>query len=375
MFGLAHRGFSWNDYRPHLASVLSNAGYHTVLCGVQHEAPRKRMTGFQTFLDGDEEYFNHPELIAETWDRQNADLVAEYIRERRAGGDDAPGAASGRPFFLSWGCLNAHRPYPGAGSAPVADGAPRPAQRDFAAFRTALGQLDDSLGSVLDAIDETDSWRDTIVIFTTDHGAAFPGMKATLTDAGTGVSLYVHFPDVRGGSGVDAIVSHLDLVPTILGLVGLPVPDDLEGCSLLPTMGEETAAIHRYVFSETTFHAAYEPARSVRTQRYRYTIRPVEAAATRHALPVNVDDSVTKDEFANRGFFTKPLAPVELIDYELDPEGTVNRAGTAAYREIERELHEVLHDWMKRTDDPLRNGPVAPPPGAVVDAVTAWSPS
>ena len=64
--------------------------------------------------------------------------------------------------------------------------------------------------------------RNTLVICTTDHGIAFPGAKATLTDRGIGVMLIMRGPGgFAGGKASDALVSHIDIFPTVCDLLGI----------------------------------------------------------------------------------------------------------------------------------------------------------
>src|SRR6185295_6919052 len=92
---------------------------------------------------------------------------------------------------------------------------------------------------------------DTLVIFTTDHGLAFPGAKATLYDRGIGVALIVRGPGgFDGGRVVDALVSHLDVYPTLCDLAGIERPAFLQGRSLLPLARREAAEIRDVIFAE-----------------------------------------------------------------------------------------------------------------------------
>ena len=97
----------------------------------------------------------------------------------------------------------------------------------------------------------------------------------------------------HGGRVSDALVSQIDLFPTICELAGIERPDWIRGHSLLPLLRKETKEINDAVFAEITFHAAYEPQRAVRTSRYKY-IRRFDNG---HEGPVlaNIDDSPSKD--------------------------------------------------------------------------------
>ena len=86
---------------------------------------------------------------------------------------------------------------------------------------------------MLDALSDTGLDANTWVVFFTDHGPAFPRAKSTLYDAGTGIALIVRPPTASGLAPrvYDELFSGVDLVPTLLGLLGVEVPADVEGVS------------------------------------------------------------------------------------------------------------------------------------------------
>ena len=109
-------------------------------------------------------------------------------------------------------------------------------RRDMASFKASARSLDQGVGAVLNALDEHDLADDTLVVLTTDHGLAFPGAKATLTDRGIGVLLIIRGPGgFHGGRVSDALVSQVDLYPTLCELAGdRAARRGVQGRSLLP---------------------------------------------------------------------------------------------------------------------------------------------
>ena len=88
---------------------------------------------------------------------------------------------------------------------------------------------------------------------TTDHGIPFPGAKATLYDRGLGVMLIVRGPGgFSGGHVTDALVSHLDVCPTLCELAGVERPDFLQGTSLMPLVRGEAEEVNDTIFAEAT---------------------------------------------------------------------------------------------------------------------------
>jgi len=349
MTGLAHRGrWELNDYSQHILHTLRRVGYRSTLIGVQHIASDPTMIGYD-----------------------------EIVKlERRRGGDIASAAAEflGRkprePFFLSVGFFETHRVYPEPGPAedprytrPPAPIPDTPETRaDMAAFQASARILDDSMGTVLDALAANGLAEDTVVICTTDHGLAFPAMKCNLTDHGLGVMLIVRGPGgFTGGRVIDAMVSHVDIYPTLCELLALEPPTWLQGRSMLPLVRGEVQEINDTVFAEVNYHAAYEPMRAARTKRWKYIRRYDERL--RPVLP-NCDDSPSKRVWLEHGWRERPYAREELYDLVFDPHEACNRAGDPACAEALEDMRARLDAWMKATDDPLLKGPVPAPSGA-----------
>jgi arylsulfatase A-like enzyme len=350
MIGLAHRGFSLFDYSQHVIHALRRAGYYSELIGEQHISEDDAILGYDhvRHVDGTHVEFVAPEAV---------DFLTGKPPE---------------PFFLSVGFFETHRSYFAPTS--VRDtlySMPPPSlpdvietRRDMAAFKASARSLDHGVGGVLNALLDSRLADRTLVVCTTDHGLALPGLKAGLLDGGIGVLLIVRGPGgFSGGKVVDALVSQIDLYPTFCELAGVEVPEFVQGESLLPLVHGEAEKIRREVFAEITYHAAYEPQRAVRTDRYKYIRRFVEGGP----VLANCDDSTTKDLMIELGWADRPLDSEQLYDLLLDPNETRNVAADAQYADVREELAGRLERWMEETGDPLLAGHVAAPAGAVLN--------
>ncbi len=355
MFGLAHRGFRMNDYDRHLAAFLSRNGYTSILAGVQHEATPP----FHDIAD----VYDH--ILCEGGFVEQEKKAAEFLR-----GDPE------EPFFLSVGFYETHRPFPEPGPehryCMVPPGIPDhpDTRRDMAGFNASLRALDAKVGIVLDALREGGLWDRTIVLYTTDHGIAFPGMKCTLRDGGIGVMLVMRIPGIDGGEVVDEMVSHVDVFPTLCDLLGLERPSWLSGESFMDLL-EHGGPGREEVFAEINHHAAPEPQRCVRTRRWKYIRRLSPDLGI--VLP-NVDDGYTKKLLVDGGLGRMVHRREELYDLLLDPLERINLAGDPSYADVLEEMRGRLRRWQEDTADPALDGEIPAPPDARLNDPRGLSP-
>lgn len=360
LIGLAHRGFRLRQGVPLLPQLLAQAGYSTHLFGIQHETDRQRSSelGYQTV---------HP-VRDNTCDHLTS-AVVDFLS------GDPP-----QPFFLSIGSFETHRPYPQAPPPPprlrlppYLPDAPE-VRQDIADLQESVSRVDRAVGRVVAALQKASLWENTLFLYTTDHGLAFPGAKATLFDPGIEIALLMHGAGFAGGKRIEALVSNIDVLPTLCELAEIPPPSDLDGESLVPLVQGKVKRLHSHLFVEQTYHAAYDPVRGVRTERFKY----IRSFARRPFwLPPNVDNGHTKDWYRQHRpeVFREPR-PVELLyDLRSDPLERENLATRPEYAPVRARLRAMLERWMRDTEDPLLRGQVAPPEGAQVTPSRMWSPN
>ncbi|NLE45228.1 MAG: sulfatase [Chloroflexi bacterium] len=369
MLGLAHRGFALNDYSQHIVHWLRSAGYVSALAGVQHVAHDASMIGYDQVL-APASTMDLGSSNRGAWDSATvAATAAGYLRR-----------PPDQPFFLSIGFTDTHREF----GDPDPRDDPRycippgrlpdtPAiRRDMSAFQSSARRLDTGIGIVLDQLQASGLADETLVICTTDHGIAFPGMKCTLTDYGIGVMLIMRGPGGFGGGKVcDAMVSQIDIFPTLCDLLDVDPASWLQGRSMMPLIRGESEEINEQIFAEVTYHAAYEPQRAVRTQRWKY-IRRFGKRGT-PVLP-NTDDSPGKEVWVEHGWRERPVASEQLYDLVFDPTESDNLTGVEECNGILHDMRARLDQWMVATNDPLLQGDVPAPPGTRVNDAAGVSP-
>lgn len=365
--GLAHRGFSVRDPALHMVSVLKDQGYLTALSGVEHTFPSVETAGY--------------ERIASSLDTN--------YEETEGQPDEAEGAVRflsephDQPFFLSVGLNETHRPFPKAD--PGADTSEDPrytippsplpdtpeTRQDAADFRAAARVMDEKFGRVLDALEDNGLADNTLVFCFADHGLQFPRNMCNLTDHGSHVYLIVRGPGgFTGGKVIDELVSLVDLAPTAYDVAGVECPDHVEGKSLLPALAGNT--VRDEVFCEVNYHAAYEPMRSVRTDRYKYVRR--YDGREKHVLP-NIDDTLSKEFILEKGWEQWPREQEMLFDLVFDPTESNNILDREDMTDVLADMKSRLDTWMRSTNDPLVEADEVPAPkGSQVNDVDGRSP-
>ncbi len=375
LIGLSHRGFCVNGSH-HLAGFLHGHGYETVISGVQHEVKlhEEEKLGYERCLNPAEYYRTDlPQCELYTWqDELAAKNAVEYLKHR--GGD-------GRPFFLAVGFGCTHREYPRVPADYEVDYVQVPkavpnlpdTRMDMAGFRIAVRTVDRLCGEILQALKDCGEYDNTLIFFTTDHGLPFPMMKCNLYDDGAGVSFVMRTPGFgQRGKVSDALLSQVDVFPTVCEILGLEKPEWLEGRSFVPILRGEQKEIRDEVFAEINYHVAYEPARSVRTHRYKYIAR--WEMGCDGCPPTHIDDSLSKEVFRQGGYFARKLAKEELYDLLLDPQERDNLAGREEYREAAEDMRGRLRRWQQETADPLlAEGKIALPAGAICCTQDSYS--
>lgn len=364
MLGLAHRGFGLNDPGKHLANYLRGNGYRTVLAGIQHETNDKPATlGYEENIQAPaDQTIADPGRRFMARDSAHAERVCDILRQTQD-----------RPFFISLGLFSTHRPFPEEPDADIDANylrAPLPildnddCRRDWAAFCIMARHVDRCFGQVLTTLAEQGLADDTLVIVTTDHGPAFPWMKCNLNDAGCGIMLMLRMPGMPAGVVSNALVSHMDVYPTLCEWIGLPRPQhELRGRSLMPLLCGEDRELHDDLFAEINFHAARDVQRTVRSKRYRYVRR--YDGYERVVLP-NIDDGLNKRFLRHEADLgARPRIPEEqLFDLYYDPLTCHSVVGEASYAAVLADMRQRLQAWMVATKDPLLAGPVKAPAGS-----------
>jgi uncharacterized sulfatase len=227
--------------------------------------------------------------------------------------------------------------------------------------------LDAYLGELRQLTEEHLS-KDQLFVFSSDHGAQFPFGKWTLYDEGINVPLIIsQLGKIKANRRTNAMVSWIDIFPTLIQIGGGEVPPKLDGRSFARVLGDKTQAHRNRIF--TTHSGDKEmnvyPSRSVRTEQFKLIWNPhPEFAFTTHIDILLRESSgdyfkqwttqaVTNERAAMLVGKHHGRPEFELFDLRTDPEELRNRAEDPVLRETRRELTAQLQDWITEQGDAL----------------------
>ncbi len=193
--------------------------------------------------------------------------------------------------------------------------------------------VDDQIGRVLNHL-TADEWENTWIVYTSDHGEMM-GAHKLISKGSAGYDDICRIPFIIHGPGlsareIDTPVSHIDLLPTLLSIAGIPVPPSLQGESLLPELSS----------------AERERQRSVMVEFNRYEI---EHDSFGGFIPMRA--WVSNDWKLVINLFDDD----ELYDRRNDPEELVNLIDREEYAQRRDALHDSLLAYMDRIRDPFRS--------------------
>jgi len=351
-----------------LPAMLNEQGYHTGLIGKFHVQPRQ-VYPFQELITSDVGYKSVKAL------QGNRDV---WSMARQAG--EFFSSEPEKPFFLTVAYSDPHRDwvksnaidYPNVKKEtydpeevilpPYLPDKPE-VRRELAAYYQSVGRLDQGIGFLLEALEKSGRAGNTLIIYISDNGIAFPGAKTNLYDPGIRLPMIISSPTQRRHGLVnDSMVSYIDIAPTVLDWAGAGLPPyELPGRSILPVLEQENPAGWDTVFASHTFHeiTMYYPMRVIRTRKYKYILNL--AHGLEFPFASDLYESATWQGILRRGDGKMGVREVEkyihrpkeeLYELENDPHEVANVADDPQYKDVLDDLRVRLRSWQEATDDP-----------------------
>lgn len=388
-----------------LPRVMAGAGYRTGHIGKYHVAP-ETVYHYETYLKG-----NGRNAV------QMADAAKAFITDKN---DD-------RPFFLYFGTADPHRgggadqdselehkpdlfgnrpkdeSFPGVEEVfykpedvnvpPFLPETPE-CREELAQYYQSCARLDQGVGRLVEILKEAGLYDKTLIVFTSDHGMAFPGAKTTVYEPGLRVPFVVRNPyEAKRGVRSTAMISHVDITPSLLDFAGGLDPktngpkqwvDPKEfwaegnaemvnhhgghkfrtyhGKSWMPILGQPDAVHHETIFASHTFHEIqmYYPMRVVRDGKYKliwniasgleYPFASDLWAASSWQAQFEKGMTARYGEKSVGDYIFRP--EFELYDIANDPNETENLAFKSEHVETLRKYQSLIKTMQKELEDP-----------------------
>ncbi len=365
--GLATGNYALYDAKtPNIITYLRPAGYKLGLIGKLHINPASAFS------------FDFRAIPDANFARKTP--VGAYV----AGAKKFWSESADHPWFLSVNVPDAHLPFvrqaDGSPAKPFTSveplpwvGTDSPRLREVTAdYYNSMARLDDWVGELLKALEESGEAENTLVIYFSDHGAQFPRGKYTVYEGGLLIPMIARWPGkIMPGLVRDELVSTLDLIPTALKQAGVVQPAELKGMDLSPLFTPGPVKSWRqYIFGLTTGampdHCFVQE--SVRDDRWKLIWsppqpRPNQIATHEFGDGTRFPSLVTgfvEDEVANarpeaKAQFKvwKNPPPYELYDLKTDPHEWKNLADRPEHAAVKERLIQALQSMQTEISDPF----------------------
>jgi len=194
-------------------------------------------------------------------------------------------------------------------------------RKNLAVYYAVISHMDEQIGRILDVLDQTKQTKDTLVIFTSDHGLAVGSHglmgKQNMYEHTIRVPLVMAGPGIPKGKRNEALCYLRDLFPTICDLIGLPIPKSVEGRSLKPVIREEKNSVYSEIYGYFR-----DKQRMVRDKRWKLIHYP-------------------------------EIDRYQLFDLNKDPFEKNDLIGKDHHAQVVRHLQSLLAQKMKQWEVPL----------------------
>jgi arylsulfatase A-like enzyme len=298
------------------------------------------------------------------------DLNFQFAANEAYSGNDWKSRKPGQPFYAHLTLGHTHRNWKHDASHPV-DPAKvtlppwypdTPLTRADWAMGLESAQISDKdFGEIVTRLKREGFYDNTAIVVTADHGVALPRGKQFLYDEGLHIPLIIKWPArAKPGTVSDELVSNVDIVPTLLGIAGLPAPKNLQGRDILAS----ATPPRRYVFAgRDKMDDTHDAMRAVRSKEFKYIVnlmperpycqfndykeRQYPGLALMNVLHLEGKLPPEQDAFMQP---TKP--PEELYDLRKDPHELHNVAKDPANAAVVQEMRAELDKWRAAVGDP-----------------------
>lgn len=296
---------------------------------------------------------------------------------------------AGKPFFINANITDPHRPFYGSekgGKANKKKAAGKtgedvveplkpadivvpsfledipPVREEVAQYYTSIKRLDLTFGEIMAALKASGEEDRTVVLFMSDHGMSFPFSKASVYYNGTWSAVLLRWPGMGKPQKREEFTNSVDVMPTLLDVLGIKHPAGMDGRSWLPLLKGEKQEGRDYVITHvnTVSSGKSFPQRCIRTKDFALMFHTWADGKTR--FRVEAMSGITYEAMAEAAKTDGKIqtrvdqyikgTPLAFYDRQTDPDERTNEITNPKYQqEIER-LKKLLLAHMEKTNDP-----------------------
>lgn len=364
--GLTTHGFHFVGKIQTLYQALKKGGYRTGMIGKLHVAPDSIFP-----ID------YHP-IKGPNYEKVGLIRYSEYAEKFINAGDE--------PFFLMVNYPDTHWPFQHQ-----VEGRPKktvkpsevtsfaylqfdnPLIREYStALYNCMLRLDECVGELMGKLKKSGKEDNTLVIYLSDHGDEMGRGKFDIYEAGTKIPFLASWPGkITQGTQTDALISTIDIMPTVLAVAGIALEDKrATGKSLVPLFKKPDLLFRKYLFTEKNCDqiGMYYPRRAIRDECYKLIYSLLDGknpVAEKYMANGNRTDAIagspTMKEVESasphvKNIYNLWLNPrkIQLYDLKNDPWEYNDLSTNAKYDQIKSRLMSEIIKWQQETEDPLR---------------------
>jgi len=362
---------------PSRNSILTGRYPHNTGAAELHTEPPLNMISFPELLKNHDYFtlqagkFHMGEYAKRGFDKVNDSKTLNGDGGEKLWLESVKNRPKSQPFFMWFAAYDAHRVWgdnefsgthqPDQIEVPeyLIDG--DLTRLDLAKYYDEITRFDFYIGEVIEELKLQGEYDNTLIIIMADNGRPFPHSKTRLNDQGVKTPFIVHYPKVlKENDVVNALVSSIDIAPTIMDLVGIEVKENFQGKSFYKIFENPNQNFRNYVFAEHNWHDYESYQRMVRNDNFLYIVNsrpqyPLEGPLDAINSPTYIDlksaqknNSITKIQSE---IFINPRPKEELYDLKKDPFQFNNLMLSENIPDDYLLLKGILNKWIIETGD------------------------
>jgi len=285
------------------------------------------------------------------------------------------GRPANKPFFLWFAAHDAHRDWQTNDKGVVYDAEKLTVppmlyngietRKDLASYYHEISRLDHHVGNVVAELKRQGILENTYIIFISDNGSPFPRNKVRLYDSGVKSPFIVKGPGIKVAE-TEALLSTIDIAPTIFEIAGLKKDERIQGTSFLSLLNGKQHSTRDFIFTEHNWHVFQGYERMVRYKNWVYIRngfpeRRAMAGESSKLFPAGKElwekheQGLTKKN--QEDVFLMPRPAEELFNVAKDPFQFTNVAAAASNKNMLSYLREAVDTWIMETGDSKPRNP------------------